>query len=110
MIVCTGRSELDLGIWSEFLKFGEDLEIFCVFKGPLVVTSAFARVRLVYETSRMNMSVFFFGNALIFFRTDAFSEKDGTRFRKRRNAFSEKTLMFRDLSGRQEGRPGGLIY
>ena len=81
-----------------------------LFTGSLVVTSAFAEVELVYETFSDEHERLFFGNALIFFRTDAFSEKDGTRFRKRRNAFSEKTLMFRDLSGRQEGRPGGLIY
>ena len=60
----------------------------------LVVTSAFAEVNLVYGTSSDEHERIFFGNALIFFRTDAFSEKDervsgkdGTVFGKRRNMF-----------------------
>ena len=41
------------GIWSEFCKnLGSNLEALWVSMASLVVTSAFAEVKLVYETSR----------------------------------------------------------
>ena len=77
-----GRSELVPGIGRNLGKLGSDLEGLGLFTGSLVVTSAFARVKVVYETFSDEHERLFFGNALIFFRTDAFSEKDGRVFGK----------------------------
>ena len=62
-----------------------------LFTGSLVVTSAFARVNLVYQTPLFwNNTTVFFGTDLIFFRTDAFSEKDERVSKKKQSCCSKK--------------------
>ena len=80
-----------------FGKLGSDLGGLGLFTGSLVATSAFARVKLVYQTPGTTS---FLEQATVFFWKRAHLFPNRRVFGKSRDAFSEKTELFSEKDAR----------